>query len=120
MPQAIEVAPMVDYFMQRNCIVDNIINAENQSDGRREPLQFNWWGLATPFTVPGSMPPGIPVDWYQTELKIVGDILWMPTMNYPCNAEVPNPVVNQFPSSIRIGTRKNRRNILGGGRNSNF
>ena len=117
MPQAVEVAPFVSYFVERNCIVDNIINAQNQSDGRMEPLQFNWWGRATPFNVPGSLPPGISLDWWQLTLRILGDLFWIPTMNFPCNAEVPNPVVNQFPSSIRIGTMKNRRNLLGGGPN---
>lgn len=120
MPQAIEVAPFVDYFMLRNCIVDNLVNAQNQSDGKKEPLQFNWWGLPTPFEIPGSLPPGISVDWWNVKLRILGDILWIPAMNFPCNADVPNPVVNQFPSSVRIGTMKNRRNIMGGGYNSNF
>lgn len=116
MPQPIPVAPMVEYLMIRNCIDHNLVNAQNQTDGRMEPLQWNWWGQPTPFTTPGSMPPGVPLDWWQAQLLILGDILWIPTMNIPCNEERPNPVTNQFPSSIRIGTMQNRRNILGGWR----
>jgi len=111
---------MVEYLMIRNCIVRNGINAQNQSDGKMEPLQWNWWGQATPFTIPGSVPPGVPVNWWQAALLILGDILWIPTMNWPCNDERANPVTNQFPSSIRIGTMKNRRNVMGGGYNPNF
>lgn len=103
MPTPIEVSELCDNIIIRNCISDNGIDAENAGDGRTRYLQLNWWGKAVP-----------------DPTKIRGDIVYIPTMPRACDADVPNPVVNQFPSSVRIGTMKNRRNILGGGYNSNF
>jgi len=103
MPTPIDVNTSEQYIVMRNCINDNLINAENAGDGRTRYLQFNWWGRAVP-----------------EPTKILGDIVVVPAMPRACDSEIPNPVVNQFPSSVRIGTMKNRRNIVGGGYNSNF
>lgn len=103
MPIPVDVSDLCQYIIIRNCINDNLVNAENAGDGRTRYLQFNWWGKSVP-----------------DPTKIRGDIIYVPTMPRACDSEVPNPVVNQFPSSVRIGTMKNRRNILGGGYNSNF
>jgi len=103
MPTVIDVDGSEQYLIMRNCIVDNLVNAQNFGDGRTRYLQFNWWGAVVP-------------DFQ----KILGDIIYIPAMPRACDEEISNPVVNQFPSSVRIGTMKNRRNILGGGYNSNF
>jgi len=102
MPTPIEITDSSQYLVIRNCVNDNIINAENEENKTRY-LQHNWWGAAVP-----------------NPLKIRGDIIYIPAMQKVCDHEIPNPVANQFPSSVRIGTMKNRRNILGGGYNSNF
>jgi hypothetical protein len=103
MPTPIDVSGECQYLVIRNCINDNLIDAQNAGDGRTRYLQHNWWGAVVP-----------------NPLKILGDIVYVPPMARPCDTDISNPVVNQFPSSVRIGTMKNRRNILGGGYNSNF
>lgn len=103
MPTPIDVDDFCQYLITGNCIDDNIINAENAGDGRTRYLQHNWWGAIVP-------------DFR----KILGDIVYIPVRPHTCNLDISNPVVNQFPSSVRVGTMKNRRNILGGGYNSNF
>jgi hypothetical protein len=103
MPTPIDVDTDIQYLIIRNCISDNIIDAENLEEGSTKFLQHNWWGREVP-----------------DPTKIFGDIVYEPTMRRPCDDEAANPVVNQFPSSVRVGTMKNRRNILGGGYNSNF
>lgn len=103
MPTAIDVSDLCQYLVIRNCINDNLVNAQNFVNGKTEYLQHNWWGAVVP-------------DFK----KILGNIIYIPAMPRACDLDISNPVVNQFPSSVRVGTMKNRRNILGGGYNSNF
>lgn len=95
MASPIHVADLVDMLVVRNCINNNLVNAENFATPTWQYLQLNYWGE-------------------RGAVGILGRIVWSPALRMPCGQEIEDRSLSTYPSTLRIGTMMNRRTILGG------
>lgn len=95
MTTPIHVSDLFDMLVVRNCINDNLVNAENFATSTWEYLQLNYWG-----------PTG--------GTRVRGLIKWSPALRMPCGQEITDWALSTYPSTIRLGTMMNRRTIPGG------
>ena len=95
MATPIHVADLVDMLVVRNCINNNLVNAENFATPTWQYLQLNYWGEK-----------GV--------VGVYGRIYADPPLRLPCGQEIIDWSLSTYPSTIRLGTMMNRRTVVGG------